>query len=59
MSIFVLFQTDKYKTKWTRVFFGVFSSEELALSAAKEEGLISSDSEIDIVQTTLDEFEEL
>ena len=59
MEVFVLFQTDVWKSEKSRVCFGVFSSEERAISAAKKESLFSSDSEVVILYTTLDEFEEI
>lgn len=56
---FVLFQTDQWKSKRSRVFFGVFSSFNAANQAAKTNDLYSCDSEVDIVEVQTDIFEEL
>ncbi len=47
---FVLFQTDVHKSKSSRVFFGVFSSEELAQKAAENNNLLTDFSEIVILE---------
>lgn len=39
MTVFVLFQTDIHRTRVSRVFFGVFTSEAKAIDQAKENGL--------------------
>ena len=36
MTVFILFQTDIHRTRASRVFFGVFTSETLAIDHAKE-----------------------
>ena len=38
-KVYVLFQTDIWKTKSSRVCFGVFLYENAAIDAAKENGL--------------------
>lgn len=58
MNVYVLFQTDVWKTHTSRVFFGVFSSFDAANQAAKDNDLYSDDSEVDIIEVELDEFEE-
>ena len=59
MKLFILYQTDQWKSKASRVCFGVFSTRELAIDAAKANGLYNSDSEVVISEMTLNEFEEL
>ena len=59
MKIFILYQTDNWKTKSSRVCFGVYSSEENAIKAYKANDLYSHNSEIDIVECELDKFSEL
>jgi len=58
LLVYILFQTDVYQTKSSRVFFGVYSSRENAVDAAKEEGLYTNDAEVVVIETTLDEFSE-
>lgn len=57
--VFVLFQTDVWKTHKSRVFFGVFSSFEAANQAAKDNDLYTPDGCVDIVDVELDKFEEV
>lgn len=59
MTVFVLFQTDIYKTRASRVFFGVFASAELAAGNAKENGLYTHDAEVVIIECELDKFGEV
>lgn len=54
-----LFQTDIYKTKSSRVCFGVYFTEEKAITAAKENDLYSNRSEVIIIECDIDKFEEL
>lgn len=48
--IFVLFETDVYKTKSSRVFKGVFTSRELAQKHAIINHIESSISSADIIE---------
>ena len=59
MKVYILFQTDVHKTKSSRVCFGVFSTEEKAIAAAKENDLYSYLSEVVIIECGVDKFEEL
>lgn len=59
MKAYILFQTDVHKTKSSRVCFGVFSTEEKAITAAKENDLYSYLSEVEIIECDIDKFEEL
>lgn len=59
MKAYILFQTDIHKTKSSRVCFGVFSTEEKAITAAKEHDLYSYRSEVEIIECDIDNFEEL
>ena len=58
-KVFVLFQTDVWRSKRSRVFFGVFSSDVAAIDAAKENDLYRHDAEVEIVECEIDKFEEL
>lgn len=59
MTVFVLFQTDIHRTRASRVFFGVFTSEVLAIDHAKENGLYSHDAEVVIIECETDKFDEV
>ncbi len=58
MEAYILFQTDIYKGKRSRVFFGVYSTEIRAIEAAKENDLYTSDSEVVIIPIEIDKFYE-
>ena len=59
MTVFILFQTDIHRIRATRVFFGVFTSEALAIDHVKENGLYSHDAEVVIIECEMDKFEEI
>lgn len=59
MKVYILFQTDVHKTKSSRVCFGVFSTQEKAITVAKENDLYSYQSEVVIIECDIDKFEEL
>lgn len=59
MELYILFQTDVHKSAASKVFFGVFTSFELANKAAKDNDLYSHESEVVIESTTLNVFGEL
>lgn len=59
MTVFVLFQTDVHRTRASRVFFGVFTSEALAISYARENSLYIHTAEVLIVECELDKLGEV
>lgn len=59
MTVFVLFQTDTYRTKASRVFFGVFSTEVKAIDHTKENGLYTHTAVVIIIECELDKFGEV
>jgi len=59
MKAYILFQTDVHKTKSSRICFGVFSTEEKAITAAKENDLYNYLSEVVIIECDIDNFGEL
>lgn len=59
MTVFVLFQTDIHRTKASRVFCGVFTTEIKAIDHAKENGLYTYDAEVVIIGCKLDKFGEV
>lgn len=58
MSIFLLFQTDTWKSKASRVFFGAFDSRTKALDYAKYNELYWCNSEVIVVEVVLNQFGE-
>lgn len=59
MTVFILFQTDIHKTRASRVFFGVFTSEAKAIHHAKENGLYTHEAEVVIIECETDKFGEV
>jgi hypothetical protein len=59
MSVFLLFQTDNWKSRTSRVFFGAFDSRTKALDYAKYNNLYWQNSEVVIVEVTLNQFGEV
>jgi hypothetical protein len=58
-TLYVLFETDVYKSKCSRVFLGVFSSFNLANQYAKDNNCYTNNTEIVILEVELDKFEEM
>lgn len=58
-TVYILFQTDIYKTKSSRVCFGVYSSEERAIEAAKKNDLYTHQAEVVVLECEIDTFVEL
>ncbi len=58
MTLFILYQTDIWKTKSSRVFFGVFDSRVKAVDCAKYHGLYTNVTEVVIEEATLNLCEE-
>lgn len=58
-TVYILFQTNIYKTKSSRVYFGVYSSEEKAIEAAKKNDLYTHQAEVVILECEMDTFAEL
>lgn len=56
IKIFNLFQTDIWKNKKSRIFFGSFSSFEKAFQAAKDLDLYSYESDVVILEVVVDEI---
>ena len=59
MSVFLLFQTDSWKSKASRVFFGAFDSRAKALDYAKYNDLYWYNSEVVVVEVVLNQFGEV
>ena len=58
MSVYALFQTDVYKSRRNRIFFGVFSSKDKAVDYAKENMLYHHQAEVVIIECEIDKIEE-
>lgn len=58
MTLFILYQTDIWKSKVSRVFFGVFDCRTKANDCAKYHGLISNSSAVVIEEVILNVCED-
>jgi hypothetical protein len=58
MKLFILYQTDVWRSKASRVFFGIFDSRIKAIDSAKYNGLYCPCAEVVIEEVTLNLFEE-
>ncbi len=58
MKLFILYQTDKWKTKSSRIFFGVFDCRKKAQDYAKYHKLEMGDSKIIIEEAVLNQCSE-
>lgn len=59
MQLFILYQTDNWKSKASRVFFGIFDSREKANDFANYNGLISTFTTVLVLEVDLNQFGEL
>jgi len=58
MTLFILYQTDLWKTKSSRVFFGVFDCRTKAIDYAKYHNLNTQNSKVVIEEVTLNQCQE-
>lgn len=59
MKLFMLYQTDKWKSKDSRVFFGIFDSRIKALDCAKYNNLATINRTIVVLEVALNQFGEM
>ncbi|WP_396187195.1 hypothetical protein [Flavobacterium sp.] len=59
MKLYILYQTDIWKTKISRVFYGIFDSRPKALDCAKYYGLFGPNTKVVIEEVTLNILEEI
>lgn len=59
MKLFILYQTDNWKSKASRVCFGVFDTRAKAIDSAKWQELYTYNSEVVVLEVTLNLFEEI
>ena len=55
MTLFILYQTDNWKSKSSRIFFGVFDCRAKAHDFAKYSRLETRDSKIVVEEVTLNQ----
>lgn len=58
-TVYVLFETDLHKSKFSRIFLGVFSSFNLANRYAKDNNCYTNITEVVILEVELDKFQEM
>ncbi|MFN3752537.1 MULTISPECIES: hypothetical protein [Flavobacterium] len=58
MTLFILYQTDIWKSKASRVFFGVFDCRKKATDCAKYHGLVTNTSAVVVEEVILNLCEE-
>lgn len=58
MKLFILYQTDMWKTKASRIYFGIFDTRIKAIDSAKYNGLYCPNAEVVIEEVTLNQFQE-
>ncbi|SNB01712.1 conserved hypothetical protein [Flavobacterium psychrophilum] len=59
MKLFILYQTDNWKSRASRVCFGVFDTRAKAIDSAKWQELYNHNSEVVVLEVTLNLFEEV
>lgn len=58
MTLFILYQTDNWKSKTSRIFFGVFDCRTKAMDCAKYHNLQTENSKTVIEEVTLNQCTE-
>ena len=58
-TVYILFETDLHKSKFSRIFLGVFSSFNLANQYAKDNNCYTNNTEVVILEVELDKFQEM
>lgn len=56
MKLYILYQTDLWKTKTSRIFFGIFDCRCKAIESAKYNGLYSQNAKLIVEQVTINQF---
>jgi hypothetical protein len=59
MKLFILYQTDQWKSKASRVFFGIFDCRNKALDFAKYHTLSTRESAVLVLEVELNQFGEM
>ena len=58
MKVFILYQTDNWTSRASRVCFGVFDTRAKAIESAKWQDLRNFNSEVVVLEVNLNLFEE-
>ena len=58
MKLYILYQTDIWKNKTSRIFFGIFDCRCKALDSAKYNGLYSQNAKVIVEEVTINQFED-
>jgi hypothetical protein len=58
MTLFILYQTDIWKSRTSRIYCGIFDSRIKAIDSAKYNGLYTDSTAVVVVQVTLNQFAE-
>ena len=58
-TVYVLFETDLHKSKFSRIFLGVVSSFNLANQYAKDNNCYTNNTAVVILEVELDKFQEM
>ena len=58
MKFYILYQTDVWKNKSSRIYCGIFDSRDKAKDSAKYNGLYCNKAKVVIEEVTLNVFEE-
>ncbi|MGV9003279.1 hypothetical protein [Flavobacterium sp.] len=59
MKIFILYQTDTWKSRASRVFFGIFDTRDKAMDYAKYNELYQYNAAVVVVEVALNQFGEI
>jgi hypothetical protein len=59
MKLFILYKTDNWKSRASRECFGVFDTRAKAIESAKWQELCNHNSEVVVLEVTLNLFEEV
>jgi hypothetical protein len=59
MILYILYQTDIWKSKFSRIYYGVFDTRIKAIDSAKYHGLYCPNAAVVIEEVTINEFQEI
>ena len=59
MKLFILYQTDIWKTKSSRIYFGIFDTRNKAIDSVKYNGLYVNNAEVIIEEITINQFSQI
>ena len=59
MKLFILYQTDIWKTKSSRIYFGIFDTRNKAIDSTKYNGLYVNNAEVIIEEITINQFSQI